>query len=95
MYKHNNHVSINIGEQRPALQKKKMQQINTARGHRIQKQQQILQLPPVITNYAENPEPILQKQNMLRQKYNPWTYITKTTTDITLSPCKHRLCRKY
>ena len=59
--------------------------INTAHGHRIQKQQQVVQLPPIGTNYAENPEPVLQKTKYTTTKYNPWTYITETITDITLS----------
>ena len=28
----------------------------------------------------------LKCENMQQQKYNPWTYITETTTNITLSP---------
>ena len=36
-----------------------------------------------------------KKQNMQQQKYSPCTYNTKITTDITITPCKKRLCRKY
>ena len=45
--------------------------INTAHGHRIQKQQQILQLPPVSTNYADNPEPVLQKTKYAATEIQP------------------------
>ena len=45
--------------------------INTAQGHKIQKQQQILQLPPVSTNYADNPEPILQKTKYAATEIQP------------------------
>ena len=45
--------------------------INTAHGHRIQKQQQILRLPPVSTNYADNPEPVLQKTKYAATEIQP------------------------
>ena len=72
MYKHNNPVSINTGEQRPVLPKTKYAtKLSHAQGHKIQKQQQILQLPPVSTNYADNPEPILQKTKYAATEIQP------------------------
>ena len=50
--------------------------------------------PLVSTDYAENPDPVLQKTEYAIAKIQPWTYITEIATDITLSPPKHRLCRK-
>ena len=42
--------------------------------------------PPISTDYAENPEPVLQKIEYAAVEIQLWTYITETTTYITLSP---------
>ena len=69
--------------------------INTAHGHRIQNQQQILQLPLVSTNYAENPEPILQKTKYAATEIQPMDIHNRNNNKYyTQPPCKHRLCRK-
>ena len=50
---------------------------------------------PVRTDYAENPEIVLQKTEYATTEIHPCTYVTKIATNIALSPpCKHRLCRK-
>ena len=42
--------------------------------------------PPVNTDYAENPEPVLQKTEYAATEIQPMDNITETTIDITLSP---------
>ena len=42
--------------------------------------------PPVSIDYAENPEPVLQKTEYAVAEIQPWTYITEIAIDITLSP---------
>ena len=42
--------------------------------------------PPVRTDYAENPEIVLQKTEYAAAEIHPCTYITEIVTNITLSP---------
>ena len=77
-----------------SVENKICNKINTAHGHRIQKQQQILQLPPIGTNYAENPEPVLQKTKYTTTKIQPMDRHNRNNNRYyTQHPCKHRLCR--
>ena len=41
---------------------------------------------PVRTDYAENPEIVLQKTEYATAEIHPCTYVTETTTNIALSP---------
>ena len=42
--------------------------------------------PPVRTDYAENPEIVLQKTDYAAAEIHPCTYITEIVTNITLNP---------
>ena len=43
-------------------------------------------ITPVNTDYAENPEPVLQETKYAATEIHPCTYIIETATNITLSP---------
>ena len=42
--------------------------------------------PPIRTDYAENPEIVLQKTEYVAAEIHPCTYVTETATNIALSP---------
>ena len=52
----------------------------------IEKATDISLSPPVRTDYAENPEIVLQKTKYVAAEIHPCTYTTEKVTDITLSP---------
>ena len=80
-----------LGEQ--ILHTQKRQQILQPWTYIIEKATDITLSHPVRTDYAENPEIVLQKTEYAAAKIHPCTY-RNSNKYCTQPPCKHRLCRK-